>query len=124
MKNWNAIVNMMDDEIREQVHMELAPCTDEEFLKRYLELDPEFERVLNEFSQGGEKMMYTREMLNHDYQEEASNYVSSGMTDNEIAADLKQCLSEYELEDEHIYQDYLNNLLKAVEEEREGRDDD
>ena len=51
MKNWEAIVNLMDDEIREQVHMELAPCTDEEFLARYLELDPEFESVLNEFSE-------------------------------------------------------------------------
>ena len=55
MKNWEAIVNLMNDEIREQVHMELAPCTDEEFLKRYLELDPEFENVLNEFSQGDEE---------------------------------------------------------------------
>ena len=31
-------VTMMDDEIREQVHAELAPCTDEEFLTRYQEL--------------------------------------------------------------------------------------
>lgn len=31
-------VSMMDDEIREQVHAELAPCTDEEFLTRYQEL--------------------------------------------------------------------------------------
>lgn len=36
--NWDAIVNMMDDEIREQVHSELAPCTELEFLTRYLEL--------------------------------------------------------------------------------------
>ena len=41
----------MDDEKREQVHFELAPCEPEEFLKRYLELDPEFEGVLKtEFS--------------------------------------------------------------------------
>ena len=40
------IVNLMDDEIREQVHHELAPCTDMEFLRRYVELDPEFESVL------------------------------------------------------------------------------
>lgn len=31
-------VTMMDDEIREQVHAELAPCADEEFLTRYQEL--------------------------------------------------------------------------------------
>jgi hypothetical protein len=48
---WNAIVNLMDDEIRESVHRELAPCTNDEFLTRYTELDPEFEEMLeNEFS--------------------------------------------------------------------------
>lgn len=35
---WDAIVEVMDDEIREKVHAELAPCTEEEFLARYLEL--------------------------------------------------------------------------------------
>lgn len=47
MKYWEAIVNMMDDDIRERVADELAPCTNEEFLKRYLELDPEFQNVLD-----------------------------------------------------------------------------
>lgn len=41
------IATYMDDEIREQVHMELAPCTPEEFLTRYLQLDQEFEKVLS-----------------------------------------------------------------------------
>lgn len=36
----------MNDEIRERVHSELAPCTPEEFLVRYLELDPDFEILL------------------------------------------------------------------------------
>ena len=50
MKIMNAIACYMDDDKREQVHAELAPCTNEEFLKRYFELDPEFESVLkNEF---------------------------------------------------------------------------
>lgn len=41
----------MDDEIREQVHTELAPCTAKEFLTRYLELDPGFQDLLDgEFS--------------------------------------------------------------------------
>lgn len=45
------IAQYMSDDIREQVHMELAPCTNEEFLTRYLELDPDFEDLLNhEFS--------------------------------------------------------------------------
>lgn len=49
-KTMNAITCYMDDDKREQVHAELAPCTNEEFLKRYLELDPQFESLLkNEF---------------------------------------------------------------------------
>lgn len=38
---WDALVNLMDDDIRERVHAELAPCTEEEFLTRYLELAEE-----------------------------------------------------------------------------------
>lgn len=41
-----AIASYMDDDIREQVHVELAPCTNDEFIKRYLELDPDFEELL------------------------------------------------------------------------------
>ena len=41
----------MDDDIREQVHSELAPCEPEKFLKRYLEIKPDFEELLKtEFS--------------------------------------------------------------------------
>lgn len=36
-----AIVEMMVDEIREQVHNDIAPCTDEEFLEEYLRRAPE-----------------------------------------------------------------------------------
>ena len=35
---WDVIVYYMDDATRERVHMELAPCTEEEFLTRYLEI--------------------------------------------------------------------------------------
>ena len=35
---WDTIVNYMDDETREKVHDEIAPCTELEFLTRYLEL--------------------------------------------------------------------------------------
>ncbi len=34
----DTIANYMDDEIRETVVNEIAPCTDEEFLTRYLEI--------------------------------------------------------------------------------------
>ena len=47
----DTIATYMDDDKREKVHFELAPCEPEEFLRRYLELDPEFEGVLKtEFS--------------------------------------------------------------------------
>lgn len=47
----DAIAVYMDGDKREQTHRELAPCSPEEFLKRYLELDPDFEEVLKgEFS--------------------------------------------------------------------------
>ena len=50
-KTMDAIAVYMDNDKREQVHSELAPCDPEEFLKRYLELDPDFENVLkSEFS--------------------------------------------------------------------------
>lgn len=46
----NTIATYMDDEKRKQVYFELAPCSQEEFLKRYLELDPDFAKLLyNEF---------------------------------------------------------------------------
>lgn len=41
-ETWEDIVSYMDDEKREQVHFELAPCTATEFMERYLELDEEF----------------------------------------------------------------------------------
>lgn len=43
----DAIASYMDDDKREYVHFELAPCEPEEFLKRYLELDPDFEDLLD-----------------------------------------------------------------------------
>ena len=38
--DWDVIVMMMDDDTRENVSYELAPCTNLEFLVRYLELAP------------------------------------------------------------------------------------
>lgn len=42
----DTIATYMDDEIREDVHVELAPCTPEKFLRRYVELDPDFKELL------------------------------------------------------------------------------
>lgn len=38
---YNQAVNLMDDEIREELHSELAPCTDEEFLAAYIKAHKE-----------------------------------------------------------------------------------
>lgn len=49
----DTIATYMNDEIRERVHFELAPCSPKEFLKRYLELDADFAELLyNEFGIG------------------------------------------------------------------------
>lgn len=42
----NNIATYMDDEIREELHRHLAPCTPKEFLEAYLERDPDFEELL------------------------------------------------------------------------------
>jgi len=36
--DWETVIHYMDDEIREQIHSELTPCINEEFLTRYMEL--------------------------------------------------------------------------------------
>ncbi len=41
--DWDTIVSYMNDDIREQIHGEIAPCTEEAFWARYVELDPENE---------------------------------------------------------------------------------
>lgn len=40
--DWYTMVGYMNDDIREKVHFELAPCSKETFLERYLEVDPTF----------------------------------------------------------------------------------
>ena len=43
---WEAIVSYMDDEIREDIHAQCAPCSKRYFLESYIEKDPEFEQLL------------------------------------------------------------------------------
>lgn len=40
--DWYTIVGYMNDDIREKVHFELAHCSKETFLERYLEVDSSF----------------------------------------------------------------------------------
>ena len=46
MEKMSVIATYMNDEIRERLHSELAPCEPEEFLKRYVEEEPEFSEFL------------------------------------------------------------------------------
>lgn len=45
---FDAAVNMMDDEIREDLHAEIAPCSDVEFMEAYL--DAHYEKYGEEFT--------------------------------------------------------------------------
>lgn len=45
-KDLDAMALYMDDEIREKIHRDLAPCTPEEFLTAYLYKDENFRDVL------------------------------------------------------------------------------
>lgn len=47
-KSLDVIVTYMNDDIREDVHFDLAPCSEEEFLDEYVKRDPEFEELLHE----------------------------------------------------------------------------
>ncbi len=49
-EDMNNIGSYMDDEIREDLHSKLAPCSPDVFISAYLELDPDFLVLLqNEF---------------------------------------------------------------------------
>lgn len=37
MVDFDAVVNMMDDEIREEIHNQLAPCDEQEFVDAYVQ---------------------------------------------------------------------------------------
>lgn len=43
---WDDLVTKMDDVIREHVFSDVGLCSNEGFLQRYLEIDPDFEEVL------------------------------------------------------------------------------
>ena len=42
----DAIASYMDDDIREELHFKLAPCSHRRFLKAYCKRDPEFAELL------------------------------------------------------------------------------
>lgn len=44
----DVIAIYMDDDIRENLHCEIAPCEPEFFLKEYLKRDPGFKKLLHD----------------------------------------------------------------------------
>jgi hypothetical protein len=44
MEIMDEVASYMNDEIREDIHIELASCTPEEFLTEYCNADPDFEK--------------------------------------------------------------------------------
>lgn len=44
--DWYTIVGYMDDDIREKLHFELAPCSNETFLERCLEIVPSYQNLI------------------------------------------------------------------------------
>lgn len=44
MEIMNEVATYMNDEIREDIHLEKSPCTNEEFLIAYCNADPDFEK--------------------------------------------------------------------------------
>lgn len=48
IKYFNEAVNMMDSEIREDLHKEISPCSDEKFLREYEKRH--FDKYNEEFS--------------------------------------------------------------------------
>lgn len=47
-KTMNEICSYMHDNIREDVHAKLAPCTNEEFLTEYIKYDRKFIKILDD----------------------------------------------------------------------------
>lgn len=65
------------------------------------------------------KVTYTREMLEHykaskSAETEASNYREAGMSEEEIRADIEECLEDYEFEYPEDRDEYIGLILEAV----------
>lgn len=74
-------------------------------------------------------MTYTHEMLekyinNGNARDEAYNYIDAGMSNEEIRTDIEECLKDCEFEAEEDSETYINAILAAADELREGRNDD
>lgn len=44
----NTLASYMKDDIREELHLQISPCSNKEFIRAYLKKDPEFAALLEE----------------------------------------------------------------------------
>ena len=73
-------------------------------------------------------MKYTHEMLEKyinsgNARDEAYNYIDADMSNEEIRADIEECLKDCEFEAEEDRETYINAILAAADELREDRND-
>lgn len=76
------IASYMDDEIRENLHLKLAPCSNEKFIFEYIEKDKNFLEILkNEFNFHCEKYfirLYKKDLLDIGKNELAAHLFNRG----------------------------------------------
>lgn len=72
-------------------------------------------------------MKYTHAMLENyinrnNAENEAYNYIEAEMTNDEILADIEECLKDYEFEAEEDRETYINAILAAAGELRKEQE--
>lgn len=78
---YDYVVTLMDDEIRESVHAEYAPCSEVLFIKKYIQADPAFADMLDTEFNGLDNLIDTIR--------EISILKSTGLTDKEASKCLE-----------------------------------
>ena len=108
----NTIAIYMNDEIRERVHFELAPCSPKEFLKRYLELDPDFSELLyNEFDIELDNETLTLEYyFSEDVREFHPKLLNRTFTRSQMTEVYQDIVNKDEY---HDFQEWFMDMLKS-----------
>lgn len=113
---WDAIASYMNDDIREQVHAEKAPCTRKEFLDRYMELDPDFQDLLDsEFSDGYIKAALVEK--DYFFPIDYGTFDIFGM-ENPICIDYAECIRlarAYELDLDYFMSEMREATMQELE---------
>ena len=99
---YDYVVTLMDDEIRESVHAEYAPCSEVLFIKKYIQADPAFGDMLDTEFNGLDNLIDTIR--------EISILKSTGLTDKEAVDALENdgCII-------YLADDYILECGKALD---------